>query len=134
MKFPSRITSCPQNFRLSAALLVFGLIASGCAHIPQNAPLISSNPSTGYRFRQTASTTNSDLLLMLAVSGGGTRAASLSYGVLEDRLRQLAARQLADNVEFRRLVSDFRNQPIKPDSPARPALAVAKAATQIAIP
>ncbi len=51
-----------------------------------------------------------------------------------DRLRQLAARQLADNVEFRRLVSDLRDQPIKPDSPARPTVAAAKAATQMANP
>jgi NTE family protein len=51
-----------------------------------------------------------------------------------DRLRQLAARQLADNVEFRRLVSDLRDQSIKPDSPARPSVAAAKDATQMAIP
>lgn len=61
------------------------LLASGCAHYPRNARLTSSDPSTGYRFRHTASPTNSsDLLLMLAFSGGGTRAAALSYGVLEE--------------------------------------------------
>jgi NTE family protein len=43
-----------------------------------------------------------------------------------DRLRQLAARQLADNVEFRRLVSDLRDQSITSDSPARPSIAAAK--------
>jgi hypothetical protein len=43
-----------------------------------------------------------------------------------DRLRQLAARQLADNVEFRRLVSDLRDQSIGSDSPARPSVAAAK--------
>jgi NTE family protein len=73
----------PAPFFLAVLLLV-----SGCAHIPRNAPLISSDPSTGYRFRQTTSPTNSsDLLLMLAFSGGGTRAASLSYGVLEELAR-----------------------------------------------
>jgi hypothetical protein len=51
-----------------------------------------------------------------------------------DRLRQLAARQLADNVEFQRLVADLRNQPIKSDSPARPSVATAKEATQMANP
>jgi NTE family protein len=51
-----------------------------------------------------------------------------------DRLCRLAARQLADNAEFRRLVSDLQNQPIKPDSPARPAVAVAKDAMQMANP
>jgi hypothetical protein len=51
-----------------------------------------------------------------------------------DRLRQLAARQLADNVEFRRLVSDLRDQSIKPDSPDRPSVAIAKGSSQMADP
>jgi NTE family protein len=51
-----------------------------------------------------------------------------------DRLRLLATRQLADNVEFRRLVSDLRDQPIKPDSLARPSVAAAKDAAQMANP
>jgi NTE family protein len=53
-----------------------------------------------------------------------------------DRLRQLAARQLADNAEFRRLVSDLRNdlrnQPVKPNSPIRLSVANVKEATQMA--
>jgi len=64
------------------------LLASGCARLPQNAPLVSTDQRTGYRFQNTTSPTNSsDLLLMLAFSGGGTRAASLSYGVLEELAR-----------------------------------------------
>jgi len=51
-----------------------------------------------------------------------------------DRLCQLAARQLAENVEFQRLVTDLRNQPIKSDSPACRSVAVAKVATQMAKP
>ena len=51
-----------------------------------------------------------------------------------DRLRQLAARQLADNVEFRRLVSDLRDQSIKPASPARASVAVAQNAMQMTKP
>src|SRR5436190_633156 len=55
----------PVPFLLAVLLLV-----SGCAHYPRNAPLISSDPSTGYRFRHTASPTNSpDLLLRLASPG-----------------------------------------------------------------
>jgi NTE family protein len=42
-----------------------------------------------------------------------------------DRLRQLAARQLADNAEFRRLVGDLGGQLGKSDSPDRPSLATA---------
>jgi NTE family protein len=51
-----------------------------------------------------------------------------------DRLCQLAARQLADNVEFRRLVSDLRDQSIKSDSAAQPSVASAKDASQMANP
>jgi hypothetical protein len=51
-----------------------------------------------------------------------------------DRLCQLAASQLADNVEFRRLVSGLRDQSIKPDSPARSSVAATKNATQMANP
>jgi len=73
----------PVPFFLAVLLLV-----SGCAHFPRNAPLTSNDPSSGYRFHPTTSPTNSsDLLLMLAFSGGGTRAASLSYGVLEELAR-----------------------------------------------
>ena len=43
-----------------------------------------------------------------------------------DRLRQLAASELADNVEFKRLVSDLRNESVEPASPARHSLAAAK--------
>jgi len=70
----------PTPFLLAVLLLV-----SGCAHFQRNAPLVSTDQRTGYRFQNAASPTNSsDLLLMLAFSGGGTRAASLSYGVLEE--------------------------------------------------
>ena len=73
----------PVPFFLAVLLLV-----SGCAHYPRNARLTSSGISTGHRFQHTASPTNSsDLLLMLAFSGGGTRAAALSYGVLEELTR-----------------------------------------------
>ncbi len=64
------------------------LFVSGCAHYPRNAKLTAGDTSAGYRFRHTDSPANSsDLLLMLAFSGGGTRAAALSYGVLEELAR-----------------------------------------------
>jgi NTE family protein len=51
-----------------------------------------------------------------------------------DRLRHLATRELANNVEFRRLVSDLRDQSIKPDSPTRPSVAVTIDSTRMANP
>lgn len=90
-------------------LLAVLLLVLGCAHYPRNTRLTGSDPAAGYRFRPAASprgidsadtdpqngqnisrgepTNSSDLLLMLAFSGGGTRAASLSYGVLEELAR-----------------------------------------------
>jgi NTE family protein len=51
-----------------------------------------------------------------------------------DRLRQLAARELADNAEFRRLVRDLGVSPGKSNSPNRPSVASAKEATQMTNP
>ena len=66
-------------------LLILVPLLSGCAHYPVNAPLPAVDHRAGYRFQNVAPQTNSDdLALMLAFSGGGTRAAALSYGVLEE--------------------------------------------------
>lgn len=66
-------------------LLTLTLLVSGCAHRPVNAPLPTADACAGYRFQNAAPQTNADdLLLMLAFSGGGTRAAALSYSVLEE--------------------------------------------------
>ena len=79
------------------------LLVSGCAHYPRNAPLVSTDAQAGYRFQNAASPTNSsDLLLMLAFSGGGTRAAALSYGVLEG----LAHTRVGPEAKQHRLLDD----------------------------
>lgn len=73
---------------LSILLLLLAFWVSGCAHYRVNAPLAKVDRSTGYRFANTSSPTNSsELLLILAFSGGGTRAAALAYGVLEELAR-----------------------------------------------
>jgi NTE family protein len=62
--------------------------ALGCAHWPENAPLARHDPRAGYRLANVRRASQSeDLLLFLAFSGGGIRAASLSYGVLEELAR-----------------------------------------------
>ena len=60
------------------------LLMVGCAHRPINPPITQADPNTGYRYltRQQDSV-GSEHLVVLAFSGGGTRAAAFSYGVLE---------------------------------------------------
>ncbi|MDM0014988.1 patatin-like phospholipase family protein [Variovorax sp. J22P168] len=71
---------------ISRWALAFGLVLlAGCAARPVNPPLKQADPSKGYRFetRQAALNKDKDTLVILAFSGGGTRAAAFSYGVLE---------------------------------------------------
>jgi len=64
-------------------ILASFILLAGCATRPVNAPITETDPSTGYRFQTHAQKTKKENLIILAFSGGGTRAASFSYGVLE---------------------------------------------------
>jgi NTE family protein len=68
------------------ATVLLALLAAGCAaYRPANAPLSRWDPDYGYRpTRAQAERPMGDVLLVLAFSGGGTRAAALSYGVLQE--------------------------------------------------
>jgi NTE family protein len=75
-------------------LLLTGLLAimalAGCASRPVNEPLTRFDPGSGYRpYLLLPKRVNNDphTLFFLAFSGGGTRAAALSYGVLEELRR-----------------------------------------------
>ena len=74
-----------------AGLFALALLAGGCAHAPQNLPLAAGGPAADYRYPVGARPAGrSGLMAALFFSGGGTRAAALSYGVL----RELAATPL----------------------------------------
>jgi NTE family protein len=64
--------------------LVLSYALAGCAHYPTNAPLERVDPDGGYRIRSTTNDADDsvELAFIMTFSGGGTRAAAFSYGVL----------------------------------------------------
>ena len=69
--------------RLRALLPACAALLSACAAFPPNPPLSQYDPQSGYRFETLSHDANSDeLFVVVTLSGGGTRAAALSYGVL----------------------------------------------------
>ena len=87
------------------ALLV--LILSGCAssaHYTLNQTLNEPRELSGYRLQNLFSQENSDdIILTVAFSGGGYRAAALAYGVL-DELRQT---EIIHNAQKKRLLDEI---------------------------
>ena len=70
--------------RLVFTVTVLAVLLTACGSYPENPPLGSYNPDEGYRFDQLDQGDNSDkLFVIVTFSGGGTRAAALSYGILE---------------------------------------------------
>jgi NTE family protein len=91
-----------QLQRLGAMIV---LVTAACSY-PANPRLLRYNPDVGYRYEtlKTASENSESLFVLLTFSGGGTRAAALSYGVME-QLRNLRIewegeeRRLLDEVD-----------------------------------
>ncbi len=64
--------------------LLATLLLASCATRPVNPPIAHVDPEAGYRFlTRQHHFRDHDNLIILAFSGGGTRAAAFSYGVLE---------------------------------------------------
>ncbi len=70
--------------KCSLLVILAILCLAGCASYHRNTEITDFQKDAGYRFANTPAHENSDsLFLVLTFSGGGTRAAALSYGVLE---------------------------------------------------
>ena len=64
------------------------LLLAGCASRPTNPPLAQHDPDHGYRVKSwQAERGDPEFGLVVAMSGGGTRAAAFSYGILEELRR-----------------------------------------------
>lgn len=87
---------------LSSAVFV---ALCGCASYPVNPPLQRIDDNAGYRLanRTLGEKNSNDVFVILGLSGGGTRAAALDYGVIRylDRIRFGAdGRSLLDEVDL----------------------------------
>ena len=79
------------------------LTLGACAHYPVNERLESLAPEEGYRFANLDASDEADsLFVILTFSGGGTRAAAFSYGVME----RLADETITVNGKSKRLLDE----------------------------
>ncbi len=92
--------------RILAAVSLLLTLSNGCSHFghyPLNATLEKYDPGYGYIAQNMGPEGNSeDLMLILSFSGGGTRAAAFSFGVLEE----LRATEITTGDKKRRLVDE----------------------------
>ncbi|MDH5323301.1 MAG: patatin-like phospholipase family protein [Gammaproteobacteria bacterium] len=89
----------PQKIFVAVCTLALG----ACAHYPVNERLVSLAPDEGYRFTNLDASDEADsLFVILTFSGGGTRAAAFSYGVME----RLAAETIMVNGKAKRLLDE----------------------------
>jgi NTE family protein len=85
----SFVAAAPRGRASLAHALAAGLalaLLAGCATRPVNPPLAQVDRASGYRMASTpgAAQSRDDTFMVLAFSGGGTRAAAFAYGVLEE--------------------------------------------------
>jgi predicted acylesterase/phospholipase RssA len=83
-------------------------VASGCAHYPDNPPISAISIDAGYRYKVVRETpTPGKPFVLLAFSGGGTRAAAFAFGLMEALEKveytpkgSTESRKLLDDVEI----------------------------------
>ena len=99
--------------RFLAPILACAIALAGCdAQHPANAPIASQDLTKGYRLQRVKADPDNpgDVLVILTLSGGGTRAAALAYGTME-ALRDVKlkmggrSRRLLDEVDVINAVS-----------------------------
>jgi NTE family protein len=99
---PSRITGRKCYF--ATAFVAAVLSTSGCASFPVNPPLGAIDPGRGYRLATVVppDAAADETLFVVSLSGGGTRAAALDYGVLAalDRVPAGDGKTLLDEVDL----------------------------------
>lgn len=88
LRAPPRRSRLRQRTLITRLLLVAAVVVLdpfGCAHRPVNDRTTGVAPSMGYRFANTPPQegNSDDIFVILAFSGGGTRAAAFSFGALE---------------------------------------------------
>ena len=83
------LSSRATRLRALLGSVLGAVLLAGCAVRPVNLELGHYEPGAGYRWSERRALPDNDptTLLILAFSGGGTRAAAFSYGVLEELRR-----------------------------------------------
>jgi NTE family protein len=80
--------SYTRSRAIALALVLGTAMLAGCASRPINPPLAHADNKVGYRVEnRPPRPTDDSTVIVLAFSGGGTRAAAFSYGVLEELKR-----------------------------------------------
>jgi hypothetical protein len=83
------------------SLALFALALAGCASRPVNAPIAAVDASTGYRFgTRQLQDADAENLVVLAFSGGGTRAAAFDVPDIEIYAIDVSFQGLKDRAEF----------------------------------
>ena len=96
--------------RIPSLLFVIALaVLSGCATRPINPPLERADLNKGYRYEnrwQHRVVYDNENIVILAFSGGGTRAAAFAYGALETLRRMELILPTGKNIRLWRRGSD----------------------------